>query len=151
MAKPSDRRNLSYLEKSIIKVAGDSSKKWHINDLHKAVIEKGVKQFGDDPNHLANFLRRRPHLFDFQNDKVSTKFNNEEIKRLSAKKDNFKSMPDVEVVFVNLEVNDQYHMYCAKEIQRLKRLNSKLGQESLTLKYLVLVLVIYIFFLWWIP
>ena len=86
MAKPSDRRNLSYSEKSIIKVAGDSSKKWHINDLHKAVVEKCFNSFRGSPKQFANFLRRRPHFFDFQNDELATKFNSEEIRNMESDK-----------------------------------------------------------------
>ena len=83
MAKASDKGNLSDLEKSVIKVAGDNSKKWYINDFLQALVQNGVKRFGDDSKHLANFLRRRRHLFDFQDDKISTKFNSEEIRKLS--------------------------------------------------------------------
>ena len=98
MAKVSDKANLSDLEKSVIKVAGDNSKKWYVNDFLQVLVQNGVKLFGDDSKHLTVFLRRRPHLFDFQDDKLSTKFNSEEIRKLRAQQneDILKSMSDLE-------------------------------------------------------
>ena len=84
MAKASDKGNLSDLEKSVIKVAGDSSKKWYINEFLQILVQNGVKTFGNDSRNLANFLRRRPHLFDFQDDKLSNKVDSEDIRKLRA-------------------------------------------------------------------
>ena len=98
MASGIDTSALSELELSVIIIAGNCSRTWHINDLHQAVVQKGIKIFGDDPQNLASFLRRRPHLFDFEVEKVYAMFDREEIEMLRGYQNEniVKSLSDLE-------------------------------------------------------
>ena len=98
MANGIDTKALSELELSVILVAGDHSQSWNINDLHKVVVQKGITIFGDDPRNLAIFLRRRPHLFDYEVEKVFARFDGEEIEMLKAYQNEniVKSLSDLE-------------------------------------------------------
>ena len=62
--------SMSDLEKLVVKMAGDKSHKWDINQLFQELKE--VTQF--NKRSLVVFLNHRPHLFEVQNGIVATKF-----------------------------------------------------------------------------
>ena len=64
---------MSPIEIAVVRVAGDSSNIWKLQDFRTALVENGVKVFGDPPD-LPNFLQKRPEMFYFQNDYIWTKY-----------------------------------------------------------------------------
>ena len=64
---------MSPIEIAVVRVAGDSSHIWKLQDFRTALVDNGVKVFGDPPD-LPNFLQKRPEMFYFQNDYIWTKF-----------------------------------------------------------------------------
>ena len=59
-------------ERDIVRVAGDSSNIWRIDDLGYALRSNHVQVLGGPA--LANFIRKRNHIFCFENGEVWTKF-----------------------------------------------------------------------------
>ena len=62
--------SLTDLEKLVVKVTGDNSQKWNINQLFQALKE--ITQF--NKRSLLLFLNHRPHLFEVRNGLIATKF-----------------------------------------------------------------------------
>ena len=59
-------------ERDIVRVAGDSSNIWRIDDLGDALRSNHVQVLGGPA--LANFIRKRNHIFNLENGEVWTKF-----------------------------------------------------------------------------
>ena len=62
--------SLTDLEKLVVKVTGDNSQKWNINQLFQALKE--ITQF--NKRSLLVFLNHRPHLFKVRDGLIATKF-----------------------------------------------------------------------------
>ena len=59
-------------ERDIVRVAGDSLNVWRIDELREALQANKIPVLGGSA--LANFLRKRTHIFNLENDRVWTKF-----------------------------------------------------------------------------
>ena len=59
-------------ERDIVRVAGDSLNIWKIDELRNALQANKIPVLGGSA--LANFLRKRTHIFNLENDRVWTKF-----------------------------------------------------------------------------
>ena len=62
-------------ERDIVRVAGNSSMVWRLKDLDTALRANDVEIFGPPGGPaLANFIKKRIHIFNFKKGEVSTKF-----------------------------------------------------------------------------
>ena len=99
--------HMTEFERDIVRVAGNSSNVWRLHELNNALRANNIEMFGSPGGlrNLANFIRKRDHIFNFDRGIIWTRFAS------------IDSLPSSTITNVNLPENIQRKFDSARESQ----------------------------------